>query len=104
MELPLGLGRVAHCRVGVPEAAADLHLQGPLLSRRRLLTGGAALAVTAAAGGTAWFLRSRGEDGGGAVAAPVLEWTKELPQPGMSLRAVTRSRLLCTVGADRRPR
>ncbi|MEV0521970.1 PQQ-binding-like beta-propeller repeat protein [Streptomyces sp. NPDC050439] len=71
-------------------------LRGPLLSRRRVLTGGAVLAVTAAAGGTAWFLRSRGENGEGAVTAPTLDWTKELPLPGMSLRAATRSTLLCT--------
>ncbi|MGW6023381.1 serine/threonine-protein kinase [Streptomyces sp. NPDC055099] len=70
-------------------------LRVPLLSRRRVLTGGAVLAVTAAAGGTTWFLRSRGEDGG-SVAAPALDWSKELPRPGMSLRAVTRSTLLCT--------
>ncbi|MEV6756891.1 PQQ-binding-like beta-propeller repeat protein [Streptomyces sp. NPDC051214] len=71
-------------------------LRAPLLGRRRLLTGGAVLAVTAAAGGTAWFLRAGDENGEGAVRAPALEWTKELPQPGMSLRAVTRSTLLCT--------
>ncbi|MFG2650818.1 PQQ-binding-like beta-propeller repeat protein [Streptomyces sp. NPDC048436] len=74
-------------------------LRGPLLSRRRLLTGSAALAVTAA-GGTAWFLRSRGEDGGGTAAVPELAWTKELPQPGMFLRTVTRSTLLCTEKAS----
>ncbi|MFK4066181.1 PQQ-binding-like beta-propeller repeat protein [Streptomyces sp. NPDC029674] len=70
-------------------------LRGPLLSRRRLLTGGGALAVTAAAGGTFWFLRSRG-GGGGNTAVPELDWTKDLPRPGMFLRAVTRSTLLCT--------
>ncbi|MGV9879050.1 protein kinase domain-containing protein [Streptomyces sp. NPDC003006] len=78
-------------------------VRAPLLSRRRLLTGGVALAVTAAAGGTTWFLRSRGEDGEngkGTAATPVLDWTKELPQPGMSLRAVTRSTLLCTQQAS----
>lgn len=68
----------------------------PLLSRRRLLTGGAVLAVAAAAGGTAWFLHSRGEDSKGTVATPELDWANELPQPTMSLRAVTRSTLLCT--------
>ncbi|MEV7198145.1 PQQ-binding-like beta-propeller repeat protein [Streptomyces sp. NPDC093510] len=75
-------------------------LRGPLLSRRRLLTGGGALAVTAAAGGTAWFLRSRGGGGGDTAAAPGLDWTKELPQPAMFLRAVTRSTLLCTEKAS----
>ncbi|MEU3739847.1 PQQ-binding-like beta-propeller repeat protein [Streptomyces sp. NPDC032198] len=75
-------------------------LRTPLLSRRRLLTGGAVLAASAAAGGTAWFLRSRGGDGGGTVAAPTLDWAKELPQPGMFLRSVTRSTLLCTEKAS----
>ncbi|MFD4632098.1 PQQ-binding-like beta-propeller repeat protein [Streptomyces sp. NPDC058284] len=74
-------------------------LRAPLFSRRRLLTGGAVLAVTAAAGGATWFLRSRDEDGA-ATAAPELAWTKELPQPGMFLRAVTRSTLLCTEKAS----
>ncbi|MFH8519962.1 PQQ-binding-like beta-propeller repeat protein [Streptomyces gelaticus] len=75
-------------------------LRTPLLSRRRLLTGGGVLAVAAAAGGTAWFLRSHGEDGGGTAAAPELGWTEELPQPGMFLRAVTRSTLLCAEKAS----
>ncbi|MGA4849317.1 protein kinase domain-containing protein [Streptomyces sp. G5(2025)] len=83
-------------------------LRAPLFSRRRLLFGGAALAVTAAAGGTAWWLRSGGQDGGGTAATPPeLDWTEELPQPGMFLHTVTRSTLLCaarTSGAcfDRR--
>ncbi|ATL32616.1 PQQ-binding-like beta-propeller repeat protein [Streptomyces formicae] len=71
-------------------------LRTPVLSRRRLLVSGAVLAATAAAGGTAWVLRTRGEDGGSTASAPELAWTKELPQPGMSLREVTRSTLLCT--------
>lgn len=75
-------------------------LRGPLVSRRRLLAGGGALAVTAAAGGAFWFLRSRGGGGGDAAAAPELDWTKELPQPAMFLRAVTRSTLLCTEKAS----
>ncbi|MEU3690424.1 protein kinase domain-containing protein [Streptomyces narbonensis] len=65
----------------------------PLLSRRRLLTGGGVLAVAAAAGGTAWFLRSGGKNAG---ATPVLDWTHDLPHPGMALSTVTRSTLLCT--------
>ncbi|MFF3645723.1 PQQ-binding-like beta-propeller repeat protein [Streptomyces sp. NPDC002564] len=73
-------------------------LRGPLLGRRRLLIGGAVLGVGAAAGGGAWFLRSRGD--GGTAAVPELAWTKELPQPGMSLSAVTRTTLLCTEKAS----
>ncbi|WP_158708960.1 protein kinase domain-containing protein [Streptomyces sp. NRRL S-920] len=75
-------------------------LRTPLLSRRRLLTGGAALAVTAAAGGTAWYLLSRDGNGADKAAAPELDWTKELPRPGMALQAVTRSTLLCTEKAS----
>ncbi|WSV44323.1 serine/threonine-protein kinase [Streptomyces sp. NBC_01077] len=69
----------------------------PLLSRRRLLLGGGVLAVAAAAGGTAWFLRGGGE---GAAATPVLDWTHDLPRPGMSLSAVTKSTLLCVQQAS----
>ncbi|MFD6432597.1 PQQ-binding-like beta-propeller repeat protein [Streptomyces venezuelae] len=87
-------------RVTEDERTLQDALRGPLLGRRRLLTGGAVLAVAAAAGGTTWFLRSRGKDGGGSAAAPELAWTKELPQPGMFLRAVTRSTLLCTEKAS----
>ncbi|MEU7648869.1 serine/threonine-protein kinase [Streptomyces huasconensis] len=72
-------------------------LRAPLFSRRRLLIGGVALGVTAAAAGTAWWLRSGGGDGGGTAATPPeLDWTEELPQPGMFLHTVTRSTLLCT--------
>ncbi|NUP39643.1 MAG: hypothetical protein HOY76_22180, partial [Streptomyces sp.] len=56
--------------------------------------GGAALAVAAAATGTALILRSRDGDGD-ATATPELSWTTDLPQPGMSLLAVTPSTLLC---------
>ncbi|MDV5149086.1 PQQ-binding-like beta-propeller repeat protein [Streptomyces sp. SBC-4] len=70
----------------------------PLLSRRRLLTGGGVLAVAAAAGGTAWFLRSGGK--GTTHAVPVLDWTHDLPSPGMGLGTVTRSTLLCTQQAS----
>ncbi|MFF1379485.1 PQQ-binding-like beta-propeller repeat protein [Streptomyces sp. NPDC058308] len=87
-------------RVTEDQRTLDDTLRAPLLGRRRLLTGGAVLAVTAAAGGTAWFLRSRGEDGGGTTATPELAWAKELPRPGMFLRAVTRSTLLCTEKAS----
>lgn len=66
----------------------------PLLSRRRVLAGGAVLAVAAAATGTALILRSRDGDGD-ATATPELSWTTDLPQPGMSLLAVTPSTLLC---------
>ncbi|MFI0986412.1 serine/threonine-protein kinase [Streptomyces exfoliatus] len=65
-----------------------------LLSRRRLLIGGGVLAVAAAGGGAAWFLRPDGGRGVGAL--PVLDWTRDLPRPGMSLSAVTRTTLLCT--------
>ncbi|MEV6246694.1 PQQ-binding-like beta-propeller repeat protein [Streptomyces sp. NPDC051742] len=66
----------------------------PLLSRRRLLIGGGVLAVAAAGAGSAWFLRPDGGRGTGAL--PVLDWTRDLPGPGMSLGAVTRTTLLCT--------
>ncbi|MFG2289698.1 PQQ-binding-like beta-propeller repeat protein [Streptomyces sp. NPDC048595] len=79
----------------VTEAQRSLHdeVRTPLLSRRRLLFGGAALAVTAAASGTALLLRPG--DGEAATATPGLAWTADLPQPGMSLLAVTSSTLLC---------
>ncbi|MEV8315146.1 PQQ-binding-like beta-propeller repeat protein [Streptomyces sp. NPDC059900] len=83
-------------RVDEDQRMLQSALRAPLLGRRRLLTGGAVLAVTAAAGTTTWFLRTRGEGGGDAAAAPALDWAKELVQPGMSLRAVTGSTLLCT--------
>ncbi|MEU5689690.1 protein kinase domain-containing protein [Streptomyces venezuelae] len=87
-------------RVTEDQRTLEDALRGPLLGRRRLLTGGAAFAVAAAAGGTTWFLRSRGKGGGDSAAVPELAWTKELPQAGMSLRALTRSTLLCTEKAS----
>ncbi|MFJ9034728.1 PQQ-binding-like beta-propeller repeat protein [Streptomyces sp. NPDC102274] len=78
----------------VAEEQRSLHdqVRTPLLSRRRVLAGGAVLAVAAAASGTALLLRSRSGD---ATATPELSWTADLPQPGMSLLAVTLSTLLC---------
>ncbi|MFD8589073.1 PQQ-binding-like beta-propeller repeat protein [Streptomyces sp. NPDC059637] len=67
-------------------------LRPPLLSRRRLLAGGGLLAAAAAAGGTARYLRPGGE---GTAAVPELDWVRDLPRPGMTLAAVTRSTLLC---------
>lgn len=78
----------------VAESERSLHdeVRPALSSRRRLLIGGAALAVTAAAGGAALLLRSRGGD---APPTPGLSWAEDLPQPDMSLLAVTSSTLLC---------
>ncbi|WP_329625528.1 serine/threonine-protein kinase [Streptomyces sp. NBC_01255] len=79
----------------VIEDQRTLHtaVRPPLISRRRLLFGGGALTVAATAGGVAWFTRSRDE---GTGATPVLDWTRDLPRPGMALSAVTRTTLLCT--------
>ncbi|MFH8288975.1 PQQ-binding-like beta-propeller repeat protein [Streptomyces sp. NPDC018059] len=74
-------------------------LRAPLFSRRRLLFGAGALAVTGAAGGTAWWLLRTG-DGDTAAAPPELDWTEDLPRPGMHVNAVTRSTLLCTEKAS----
>ncbi|AJT61905.1 hypothetical protein T261_0214 [Streptomyces lydicus] len=79
-------------QVAASERSLNDEVRAPLLSRRRLLIGGAVLAATAAAGGTALLLRSRDEE---APATPELSWTKDLPQPGMSLLTVTPSTVLC---------
>ncbi|MFF0206180.1 PQQ-binding-like beta-propeller repeat protein [Streptomyces sp. NPDC005017] len=79
-------------RVTEDERTLQNVVRSPLLGRRRLLIGGGVLAVAAAAGG-AWFLRP-GDEGTGPT--PELDWIRDLPRPGMSLAAVTRSTLLCT--------
>ncbi|MEN8651464.1 PQQ-binding-like beta-propeller repeat protein [Streptomyces sp. 21So2-11] len=79
----------------VNDTQRNLHdeVRAPLLSRRRVLAGGGVLVAAAAAGGTALLIRSLDRDA--TTATPELSWTKDLPQPDMSLFAVTRSTLLC---------
>ncbi|MFE0380681.1 PQQ-binding-like beta-propeller repeat protein [Streptomyces inhibens] len=76
------------------ESQRSLHdeVRAPLFSRRRILAGGAVLGAAAVAGGAALLVRSLGQE---ATATPELSWSRDLPQPGMSLRAVTPSTLLC---------
>ncbi|MGP8304127.1 outer membrane protein assembly factor BamB family protein [Streptomyces inhibens] len=78
----------------VAESQRSLHdeVRAPLLSRRRILAGGALLGAAAVAGGASLLVRSLGQE---ATVTPELSWSRDLPQPGMSLRAVTPATLLC---------